>query len=135
VARKDVMSDQTILVTGAADFIRPGMVSFLSVRTTKAIGMILGEVPTGRFNHGTMRRDFAHIDGVIRVVLRPVDQIGRDDGPARDLQQTSSGSADRCGSGSGEEIGPGSAPATSMMTAAATLPPAIVAWHHDHYRI
>jgi len=109
VARKDVMSDQTILVTGAADFIRSGLTNFLFARTTGAIKAVFGGVPIRRFNHGTMRRDFAHIDGVICVVLRPVDQIGRDDGAARVLHpilQSSSGSADRCGSGSGERNGP-----------------------------
>ncbi|CAN7324367.1 hypothetical protein LJR220_002851 [Bradyrhizobium sp. LjRoot220] len=96
------MSDQTILVTGAADFIRPDMTNF--PRT----GAIPGGAPIGLFNHGKMRRDFAHIDDDTRVVMRLVDRVRRDDGPARILQgrRSSSGSAAPCGSGSGEGVWP-----------------------------
>jgi UDP-glucuronate 4-epimerase len=61
---------------------RPDMAIFLF---TKAI--IEGK-PIKLFNHGKMRRDFTHIDDVVRVVLRLVDHIpgnGADTGgaPAR----------------------------------------------------
>ena len=61
---------------------RPDMAIFLF---TKAI---LEGAPIRLFNHGKMRRDFTHIDDVVRVVLRLVDHIpgnGADTGgaPAR----------------------------------------------------
>ena len=55
---------------------RPDMAIFLF---TKAI---LEGTPIKLFNHGRMRRDFTYVDDVTRVVLRLVDQVPRDDGPA-----------------------------------------------------
>ena len=52
---------------------RPDMAIFLF---TKAI--IEGQ-PIKLFNHGKMRRDFTHIDDVVRVVLRLVDHIPGND--------------------------------------------------------
>ena len=55
---------------------RPDMAIFLF---TKAI---LEGAPIKLFNHGRMRRDFTYVDDVTRVVLRLVDQIPHDGGPA-----------------------------------------------------
>ncbi len=55
---------------------RPDMAIFLF---TKAI---LEGAPIKLFNHGRMRRDFTYVDDVTRVVLRLVDQVPPDGGPA-----------------------------------------------------
>jgi UDP-glucuronate 4-epimerase len=56
---------------------RPDMAIFAF---TKAI---LEGTPIKLFNHGSMRRDFTHIDDVKRIVLRLVDRIPQDDGAGR----------------------------------------------------
>jgi UDP-glucuronate 4-epimerase len=60
---------------------RPDMAIFLFTKS------IVEGKPIRLFNHGRMRRDFTHIDDVIRVVLRLVDRIPEDGGagqpPAR----------------------------------------------------
>jgi UDP-glucuronate 4-epimerase len=58
---------------------RPDMAIFLF---TKAI---LEGAPIRLFNHGKMRRDFTHIDDVVRIVLRLIDPIpaGAGSAPAR----------------------------------------------------
>ena len=55
---------------------RPDMAIFLF---TKAI---LEGVPIKLFNHGRMRRDFTYVDDVTRVILRLVDHVPSDGGPA-----------------------------------------------------
>jgi UDP-glucuronate 4-epimerase len=55
---------------------RPDMAIFLF---TKAI---LEGAPIKLFNHGRMRRDFTYVDDVSRVILRLVDQVPPDSGPA-----------------------------------------------------
>jgi UDP-glucuronate 4-epimerase len=55
---------------------RPDMALFLF---TKAI---LEGAPIKLFNHGKMRRDFTYIDDVTRVVLRLIDHVPSDKGPA-----------------------------------------------------
>jgi UDP-glucuronate 4-epimerase len=58
---------------------RPDMAIFLF---TKAI---LDGAPISLFNHGKMRRDFTHIDDVVRIVLRLIDYVpvGAGSAPAR----------------------------------------------------
>jgi UDP-glucuronate 4-epimerase len=55
---------------------RPDMAIFLF---TKAI---LEGAPIRLFNHGKMRRDFTHIDDVVRIVLRLIDHVPVDAGSA-----------------------------------------------------
>ncbi|WP_213770116.1 NAD-dependent epimerase [Bradyrhizobium sp. dw_78] len=55
---------------------RPDMALFLF---TKAI---LEGAPIRLFNHGRMRRDFTYIDDVTRTILRLIDHVPPDKGPA-----------------------------------------------------
>jgi len=57
---------------------RPDMAIFLFAKS------IVEGTPIRLFNHGKMRRDFTHIEDVTRVVLRLVDLIPKDAGPAGD---------------------------------------------------